>query len=124
VFRIPVLVYMGLIFYVSSGPIESPLILKVPDYYLHASAYAALCVLLFWAVHEGLVAQPGRGGQWLPLLITGLYGATDELHQSFVPGRDASVADLAADVAGGLIALVLILSCRRLISLFRARNAS
>src|SRR5262249_42061668 len=37
-----------------------------------------------------------------------LWGTSDEFHQSFVPGRDCSVFDLAADVTGGALgALVL-----------------
>lgn len=36
----------------------------------------------------------------LSLLMTGLYGVSDEVHQSFVPGRSASVYDALADVAG------------------------
>jgi hypothetical protein len=37
------------------------------------------------------------------VLFCGLWGASDEWHQSFVPGRDSSVADLAADVIGATI---------------------
>ena len=33
----------------------------------------------------------------------GLWGASDEWHQSFVPGRSASAADLAADVVGASV---------------------
>jgi VanZ family protein len=36
----------------------------------------------------------------------GLWGASDEWHQSFVPGRDSSVFDLAADVVGCTIGAV------------------
>ena len=31
------------------------------------------------------------------------YAASDEIHQSFVPGRDASIMDWAADAVGILI---------------------
>ncbi|RKY01797.1 antibiotic resistance protein VanZ, partial [Candidatus Poribacteria bacterium] len=33
-----------------------------------------------------------------------VFGATDELHQYFVPGREASPFDWMADVGGGIIA--------------------
>lgn len=39
------------------------------------------------------------------LIIVSLYGATDEWHQAFVPGRDASIEDWLADTAGGIVYL-------------------
>jgi VanZ family protein len=46
----------------------------------------------------------------LGMIIAGLtWAALDELHQSFVPGRDCSIADLLADGAG-LIAGVILFS--------------
>ena len=40
---------------------------------------------------------------WLVVLLVGLYGVVDEFHQYFVPGRDASIYDIAADMAGGIM---------------------
>jgi VanZ family protein len=40
-------------------------------------------------------------------MMVALYGAFDEIHQLFVPGREASMGDLVADVVGGLVAAVL-----------------
>lgn len=40
----------------------------------------------------------------LTVFIASAYGATDELHQSFVPNRNADVADWMADTIGGLVA--------------------
>jgi VanZ family protein len=39
-------------------------------------------------------------------LMVAAYGLFDEAHQYFVSGRDASLADLAADTAGGFFAAV------------------
>jgi VanZ family protein len=123
VYRLPAIAYMGLIFYVSSGPIWTPLAQRVPDYLLHGAAYAALYVLLFWAVHAGLEVQPGRGGVGLPLALTVLYGLSDEFHQSFVPTREPSAQDFAADATGGLVAMAALLGMSRWISLYRRRSA-
>ncbi|MDY6966863.1 MAG: VanZ family protein [Halobacteriota archaeon] len=46
----------------------------------------------------------------VPVMIIGiLYAVTDEIHQSLVPGRLASMADLFADAIGIIFALVAIL---------------
>lgn len=37
----------------------------------------------------------------------GLYGITDELHQVYVPGRTADVADWLVDMAGALVGVWL-----------------
>jgi VanZ family protein len=104
VYRLPALLYMALIFRASSGPITNPTLQRVPDYILHTLGYVPLYALLFWALNEGLAPRAGRGGYLLPLLLTMLYGASDEFHQSFVPGRDCSVYDWLADTAGATAA--------------------
>jgi VanZ family protein len=49
-----------------------------------------------------------RRAALLAFLIASGYAATDELHQSFVEGRHASVLDWAIDSAGaGIVALRL-----------------
>ena len=56
-----------------------------------------------------LVARnlPVRGRVWLAILIVSVFGASDEWHQSFTPGRSATVADWVADTLGaGLAAAV------------------
>jgi VanZ family protein len=51
------------------------------------------------------------------VLIASLYGASDELHQYFVPGRSAEVADWVADTLGALVAVLFAAW------LFRSRRA-
>lgn len=44
---------------------------------------------------------------WLAWFLTVLYSATDEFHQSFVPGRHAAITDvLVFDNLGAIIALL------------------
>jgi VanZ family protein len=50
-----------------------------------------------------------------------LYGVTDEFHQSFVPGRDASVFDLIVNTIGATVAVVLWIRLRRRLPLVLAR---
>ncbi len=68
----------------------------------HFIAYAILALAIaLWPGEKRWQARP----LWTALLViilTGLYGAVYELHQSFVPGRDASVFDWLADVLGAV----------------------
>lgn len=98
----PVLLYAGLISYLSSLP-------GLPESYspffgfdklLHFAEYYPLGWLLYrWFSSQGRV----RGDRELLLmtLVVGIgFAAGDEWHQSFVPGRDASLYDVMADAAG------------------------
>ena len=72
---------------------------------LHLIEYALLTLTLVWGGTSGLRQRMGtRQLVWLWILGT-LFAVSDEIHQSFVPGRDASAGDVLADVAG--VTLVL-----------------
>jgi VanZ family protein len=84
---------------------------RVPDWISHGIEYFILGTLLCRALAGGfgrrLTARTG-------LLVVGLataWGVSDEWHQSFVPGRDSSLADVAKDLAGCSVA---VLAWRRL----------
>jgi VanZ family protein len=124
VFKFPALVYMALIFYMSSGPVTSPTLNVIPDYYLHSSGYSLLSILLFWAWSEGLAPRKETGSYLFPVLITVLYGISDEFHQSFVSGRDSELKDVLSDAIGAVLGIAVILLLQRLISSFRRTNAA
>jgi VanZ family protein len=122
IFHLPLIVYLVLVFYMSSGPVHSPVLKAIRDYILHGAEYCGLYILVFRAIHEGLHSKPGRGGYWLAALLTVLYGISDEFHQSFVPTREASLRDVMADGAGAMFGIALLAGWKRLISFFRARR--
>jgi hypothetical protein len=73
------------------------------DKFVHVGLYLILGLSLAWGK-----ARTGFAGPAILLLIIGAgYGALDEWHQSFVPGRDSSVGDWVADSAGVMLGLVL-----------------
>lgn len=77
----------------------------------HATAYAILAALVWRALGS-------RMNAWKRALsaagIASLYGASDEFHQWFVPGRSASVDDWVYDTLGAVvICLLLIIFDRR-----------
>ena len=95
---------MALIFYVSSLQ-QAPLPPSLSDKVGHLIAYAALGVLVTRGVSGRLPMRITWRAAALSLIVTITYGAGDELHQSFVPGRSADIYDLVADAAGGLLAV-------------------
>ena len=96
---LPPLLYMAFIFYLSSQSAPLPALTeRVWDKALHLIEYSVLCLLLCRALHgEGLAALRVV---LLALFLTSAYGASDEVHQSFVPERNADVRDWLADTIG------------------------
>ena len=85
----------------SSRPVVAGLGFNGGDKVAHFSVYGLLGTLLCRAL------RPGWRGAVLALVIASFFGATDEWHQSFVPGRDADVMDWLADTSGAALAVGL-----------------
>jgi hypothetical protein len=66
----------------------------------HVAEYGVLGALLFRAL--SLAGQPFHATRTVAWawLVGAAYAASDELHQHFVPGRQASALDLVFDAAG------------------------
>ncbi|MCU0230140.1 MAG: VanZ family protein [Acidobacteria bacterium] len=71
------------------------------DKLVHALVFGLLATLWFWARRTAV--GPGRAALEA-VLISVFWGALDEFHQSFVPGRTADGFDLLADTAGAALA--------------------
>ncbi len=95
-----ILLYMGLIFYLSSIPYATqPKPLKgVQEAPIleHILEFAILGFLLV----PGFKGLRVRRFLLLALVVGILYGVTDEVHQIFVPGRYPSLIDVLADSLG------------------------
>ena len=79
------------------------------DKLLHAVGYAVLGVLALRAFHGGF-ARLRPAPTALAGLTVILWGISDEVHQSFVPGRNASVWDVVADAVGFALAVALLVT--------------
>ena len=104
----PVAVYMAVIFTLSSISQPPDLPSAVSDKGGHALLYCGLASLLVRAL-VGSWRQPfeARTG-FAAVAYSTIYGATDEIHQMFVPMRTADFADLAADALGAAVAVLVL----------------
>ncbi len=68
----------------------------------HVPLFAGLAWVTFWAL-VGPRLQCALGAA----MICGLFALIDEWHQNFVPGRVASLDDLAADGAGIVLGIAV-----------------
>lgn len=70
------------------------------DKVTHFFVYGLLATLV---ARNGFVPRFG----WLAVLLVSVFGATDEWHQYYTPGRSAEVADWLADTLGALVAVTV-----------------
>lgn len=93
--------YMAIIFFLSSrSDVPFPVSPKYFDKVIHLTAYIPLAYLLY----RSLVLSGRRRYVFAGAFIfASLYGMSDEFHQAFVPGRDASVGDFLADTTGAFV---------------------
>lgn len=101
--RALLLAWMAGIFYLSHQPsLPSIPLFPFQDKVFHLVEFFVLGLLIAW--NSDIV----RGHRMATAALLGLACAlTDEVHQAFVPGRDCSPADLAADFLGVVLALFI-----------------
>lgn len=93
---------MYLLYWLSSRSAPGGKGMPIPDKLAHAVAYFGLCVVVRLAT-GATIARPGLA-MFAAVGVSMLYGATDEWHQSFTPGRQPDVLDWVADSVGALTA--------------------
>ena len=118
---LPLLLWMAWVYWISDQP-------SVPhpgrrvgvsdnlfDYSAHAFTFGVLTVLV-WRVLSTWRLSSAPLSPWRPGVagaLAALYAVSDEVHQSFVPGRWAKVQDWLADLLGILVAVGLLYAWRR-----------
>jgi VanZ family protein len=96
------LALMGLIFWSSAQSGDG----DIPEWahvLAHFCEYAALAALWIWA----LAPLIGRKAWPVAAALAFAYAISDEIHQSFVPGRVSDPVDVLVDAAGIVAALAL-----------------
>ena len=105
---LPVVAYAGLIFFLSSlsnPEVYTPSFLyEVGDKSLHAFEYGVLGILCYRAFRHAAGAWAARYALLLAITASVGYALTDEVHQAFIPLREADAWDLVADSVGASVA--------------------
>jgi VanZ family protein len=105
----PAALWAAVLFLVSSRPTLPSDLSNHLDKVAHFAAYLVLGFFLARGAAHWRIAM------WWALSMGVAYGASDEWHQSFVPGRSPSVGDWIADAAGsaaGVLIFVWLLRSR------------
>jgi VanZ family protein len=105
---------MAVIFLLSSIPNLGPLPGGMSDKTGHFVGYAILGAAALRAFARGGWSGVTPMAARLAVLLAAAYGATDEFHQRFVPGRTSAFDDWAADVFGAVAVVALALVVGRL----------
>jgi len=104
---IPAAGVMAVAFILSSIPGSGiPYLFSFQDTAVHVIIYAALGFFVYPALRSSLPMLTGRQALFSTLGFCVLYGISDEFHQSFVPGRTASLFDVMINSAGGFIGVL------------------
>ncbi|OGJ22513.1 MAG: hypothetical protein A2804_03090 [Candidatus Pacebacteria bacterium RIFCSPHIGHO2_01_FULL_46_10] len=107
-FDLPVVLWMALIFILSSQP-HLPSAQNVwIDFLFKKSAHIFVYGVLYTLSYRAQTVHRKKKGWVLPLLFTLAYAVSDEFHQSFVPGRTPMVRDIGFDAIGAGIAMYLL----------------
>ncbi|MEN8265245.1 MAG: VanZ family protein [Nitrospirota bacterium] len=93
--------YMVTIFYLSSlRNLNLPSLPQNSDKVLHMLAYILLAFLFYHTFKKSGIRKYVF---ILAFLSASIYGISDEIHQYYVPGREAAIGDLFADFFGAMI---------------------
>lgn len=106
---VPLLLVMAVIFYQSHQPGDSfslPRIAHI-DKVLHMLVYTVLGLAALFALPPAWRRRHPVWAGMMVILFCLLHGIADEFHQSFIPGRHPSGADVVADTLGGVLAAII-----------------
>ena len=83
----------------------------------HFSIYTVVGLLLMSLVSTYNIKEKNR---LIITLITGIiYASSDEIHQSFVPGRSPMITDIVIDTMGVILGILLIILGKKIIKKYR-----
>ena len=77
------------------------------DKFLHLIAFGVLGILIYRSFVHANWDLISKNATILSIILSIIYGASDEFHQFYVPGRFASFSDWIADMIGAIFFILL-----------------
>lgn len=113
---IPLLLYWLIIFILTTLPAgDLPDVSSLSDKTKHFIAYMMLAVLLNLAfIFQTRLPKVSKYSHFFTFLCAALYGIIDELHQSFIPGRQSDIKDWYADISGSLLGILIVFVIKKI----------
>jgi VanZ family protein len=106
---VPLIVYWIMLFIATTIPVSSLPSVDVSDKLKHFGAFLGLSVLLsLTLIYQNKILLFKKYFMVAAFVISSLYGLLDEIHQSFVPGRNSEFLDWFADSVGAAIGIIII----------------
>jgi len=105
---LPLILYC-LFIYIQSAHPSPEQIPSIPfiDKVLHCAAYGIMGILFYRAYQTLRIKDNIHMLILISVVSASLYGISDEIHQSFVPFREASIGDVIADIIGAFSGVYL-----------------
>ena len=102
--------YMVLIWILSSNPADA--IIETPfsfDDLMKESLHLIEFAILYWLIAFAFMAHNkwSERASLFAAIVAILYGLTDEIHQSFVPARSATLIDFIKDTIGVVVSYLI-----------------
>ena len=105
---LPLILYWLLILTLTSLPGMDVPNVPINDKIEHLLAYGGLGFLLNLSLRiQNKFTLVKKYPAWFSVLIVSTYGALDELHQLFIPGRSCDILDWTADTVGVIIGVTI-----------------
>jgi len=108
----PPMIWAGLIFFLSNQSTLPSATYPLLDYIFKQGAHVFVYAILHFLIWRAIkITTSSTHNQirllLLPIFLTFIYALTDEFHQSFISGREASVIDIGFDSVGIIISYYL-----------------
>jgi len=105
---LPLILYCLFIYIQSDHPSPEQIpVFPYVDKVLHVTAYGIMGILFYRAYQTLRLKDNIKMLMFLSVVSASLYGISDEIHQFFVPFRQAEVADAIADMIGAFSGVCL-----------------